>query len=48
MSRPGSKAGASAVPACSSQYSYVWMEATRMEFDGLVAAGTFAEVNETP
>ena len=25
--------------ACSSQYSGVWMEAMRMKFDGLVAAG---------
>ena len=46
MSRPGSGAGASVVPcgmlvAVSSQYSDVWMEAMRMEFDGLVAAGTF-------
>ena len=31
--------------ACSSEYSDVWM---RMEFDGLVAAGTFAEVTEIP
>ena len=29
--------------ACSLQYLDVWMEAMRMEFDGLVAAGTFAE-----
>ena len=26
----------------------VWMEAIRMEVDGLVATGTFAEVNEIP
>ena len=29
--------------ACWSEYSDVWMEAMRMVFDGLVAAGTFAE-----
>ena len=34
--------------ACWSEYSDVWMEAMRMEFDGLVAAGTFAEVTEFP
>ena len=34
--------------ACSSEYSDVWMEAMRMEFDGLVAAGSFAEVTEFP
>ena len=32
--------------ACSWEYSDVWMEAMRMEFDGLVAAGTFVEVTE--
>ena len=52
MFRPGSRAGASVVPcgmlvAVSSQYSDVWMESMRMEFGGLVAAGTFAEENET-
>ena len=34
--------------ACSSEYSDVWMEAMRMEFDGFVAAGTFAEVTGIP
>ena len=34
--------------ACSSEYSDVWMEAMSKEFDGLVAAGTFAEVTEIP
>ena len=28
--------------AYSSEYSDVWMEAVRMEFDGFAAAGTFA------
>ena len=31
---------------CSSQYSDVWMEAMRIEFDGLAAARTFAEATE--
>ena len=43
MSRPGSGAA-----AYSSKYSDVWMETMRMEFDRLVAAGTFAEVTEIP
>ena len=34
--------------ACSSEHSDIWMQAMRMEFDGLVAAGTFAEVTEIP
>ena len=34
--------------ACSSEYSDGWMEAISKEFDGLVAAGTFAEVTEIP
>ena len=34
--------------ACSSEYSNVWMEETSKEFDGLVVAGTFAEVTEIP
>ena len=34
--------------ACSSEYSDVRMEAKSKEFDGLVAAGTFAEVSEIP
>ena len=34
--------------ACLSQYSDVWLEAIRMEFDALVAAGTSAEVNQIP
>ena len=34
--------------ACSSRYSDVWMEAMKMEFEGLVAAETFAEVTEIP
>ena len=43
-------AEASVVPCgmLSSQYSDVWVEAMRMEFDVLVAAGTFAEVGEIP
>lgn len=32
---------------CSPQYSGVlWMEAMKIEFDGLMTAGTFAEVTE--
>ena len=34
--------------ACSSGYSDVWMEAMSKEFNGLVVAGTFAEVTEIP
>ena len=34
--------------ACSSEYSNVWMEAMRMEFYGLVAAGIFAAVTQIP
>ena len=34
--------------ACSPQCSDVWMEAMRIECDGLVATGTFAEMNEIP
>ena len=34
--------------ACSSEYADVWVEAMTMEFDGLVEAGTFAEMTEIP
>ncbi|CAN0044804.1 unnamed protein product, partial [Sphacelaria rigidula] len=34
--------------ACSSRYSDVWMEAMRIGFSGLMAAGTFADVTDIP
>ena len=34
--------------ACSSRHSGVWTEAMQAEFDGLEAAGTFAEISEIP
>ena len=34
--------------ACLSEYSDVWMEVVRMDFDGIVAAETFADVTEIP
>ena len=44
MSRPGmGPEPDSYTAACSSEYSEVWMEAMKMDFDGLVAAGTFCE-----
>ena len=45
------EAGPEPVPypaAFSSQYSDVWMEVMRTEFDGLVAASTFAELSAIP
>ena len=39
---------ASASLPAPSEYSDVWMEAMSLEFDGLVAAGTFAKVTEIP
>lgn len=34
--------------ACSSRYSFVWMEAMNMAFDGLMAAVMFAEATDDP
>ncbi|CAM9871228.1 unnamed protein product, partial [Sphacelaria rigidula] len=34
--------------ACSSQYSDVWMDATKIDFDGLMVAGMFLEVTGIP
>ena len=34
--------------SCSSEYSVVWMESMSKEFDGLVAAGAFADMTEIP
>ncbi|CAM9618551.1 unnamed protein product, partial [Sphacelaria rigidula] len=34
--------------ACSSQYSDVWVEAIKTEFDGLMTAGKFADESDIP
>ena len=50
MSRPESGAGTNFVVFCGTIVAYadVWMEAMANEFDGLVVAGTFVGVSETP